>query len=130
MSFYDKSEAIIENLEGRSREIKEVSQQIKRARKALQKKKRGVRPPSQPVTKKIYQGTRGGLYYINKTNRRVYLNSGQCKRCVNGNYPVFNDKTGNRVLGCPPKKQPKCPSSRKDLKREIKRLKKKIKDDC
>lgn len=128
--FKEQSNRIIKNIEEQAAEIKEVSRKIRRARKLLRDR------PKRPgvVFKKVKQGTRGGLYYINKSGRRVYLNTGQCKRCVNGRYPgrakTEDDKITNSALGCPPVRPVKCQPTKAELKREIKRLRKFIDEDC
>jgi len=143
-SFRKQSDDIIRNLDDRAQEIKEVSRQIKRAREILRSeemrnKKERARPfpvPSKLVFKKVLQGKKGGLYYINRSGKRVYLNASQCKRCVAGSYPVrvkkADDRKTNAVLGCPPTEpeKVKCRRSRGDLKRKIRELEKFINESC
>jgi hypothetical protein len=132
-SFRRKSDEIIRNLDERTRDIRKASRQIKRAREILRKQRQKA-PPSKIIFKKIHQGSKGGLYYLNKSGKRVYLTPSQCKRCVDGRYPVKvrtpEDRQTNAALGCPPKRAVKCQESRADLKREIRRLRKFIEEEC
>lgn len=133
--FEDQSDAILKNLRDRSKDIEEVSKQIRRAREMLKRHRRRA-PPKGMVYKRVMQGMHGGLYYLNNRGKRVYLTPRQCKRCVEGRYPVRvstpDDKLTNQALGCPPAspKATKCQMTRGEMKREIRRLRKYIDEDC
>ena len=117
---------IVQNIENQSKDIKRVYRQIRQAHDVLKKyqstqQKQQRIPKIARQRKQIYQGKRGGLYYLNRNGNKVYLTPSQCQKCVGG---------VNKTLGCPPPRKTRCPKTRAELKNEIGRLRKIIEEDC
>lgn len=121
----DKKSAIFKNLEEKSKEIDRITKKIKQLKSVLGKVRDTPPPPDhlppikrQPLKKDVQQGKRGGLYYLNASNKKNYLTPAQCRKCVTGN---FGDS------GCPPPLPKKCPLTKAQLRAKNKKLKKQIK---
>lgn len=128
MSKYDftiESDKIIDKFQSQAKQIQQVSQLLKQTKKQLQLQSQHNRKKivKKFVKKKIWQGSRGGLYYINVSGNRTYLSPTQCKQCKTKSGSLKNTQ------GCPPLINIRnCPQTKKQLHQKIKDLNKKIKD--
>lgn len=127
----ENRDAIIKNIQEKSREIERITRKLQEFRKTLEKiEKDKPRPPQgkgeQPMPARlppfrpneILQGKRGGLYYVNRAGKKMYLTAAQCRRCVSGE---------RKIKGCPPAKKKKCPLTKQELKAQNRKLSKEVK---
>lgn len=113
---FDQVDAIIDNFKQRSKDIKDANREIARVEKILRKQSpKGVVNP-----RHILQGPKGGLYYRDQKDKKIYLSPSQCHSCE-------NNILGNVASGCPPPNIGGCQPTRGELKQRLLRSEKKRK---
>jgi hypothetical protein len=119
-----KKSAIIQNLQRQAEEIDRINKKIKDFETIFRNRLHTPAeepaqhpPPQQDVERIILQGRRGGLYYVNANDRKVYLTPAQCRRCIDGDFGT---------AGCPPQQEKQCPLTKQQLKGRVKKLERKV----
>ena len=120
MEIEPKIRAIISNLQEKSQDINEANRQLARAEAIFSARARPAAQHPPLRARIIVQGPKGGLYYVNDDNQKVYLSPGQCRSCENGTL-------ANVAAGCPPLATGYCQPTRSELKRRLNRSERKRK---